>query len=280
MPEPEPLIVPFRIKFQRGDAEDNRLDFYDGASSLFGFAKSLQISTHYLVNGRVTFHAPAVKGVRPYMLPSRRGSFEQIVQMILDHPTASIVFAKEGYNATKLGAKVIYDFTKHIFSKTIGKSAPPETEIVSTIEDEHGPDLDALSEALDGPLKEAHRTIAQTESVTSLGTGRTQLITFTPATYDYLRTRIVSKVAEKIEGGIAAYNVNSGRGRIWDPQLERTIPFEPDREHPPSSTVPLSWSLDQRNRGLVGTIEVTVRRILTIDQETKKYILLGCRRLS
>ena len=51
------------IRFRGGDASANRLDMYDGAAALFGISKVLLISTHFLLNERVIFQAPAAKGV-------------------------------------------------------------------------------------------------------------------------------------------------------------------------------------------------------------------------
>jgi len=86
MPEPDSLDIPFRITFEGGDADAHQLDFYDGTNSLFGFAKSLLLTTHYLINGEVKFQAPSARGARIYMLPSRQGSFEQFIRLVIDHP--------------------------------------------------------------------------------------------------------------------------------------------------------------------------------------------------
>jgi hypothetical protein len=273
----ESLDLPFLIRYVGGYADARRLDFYDGADSLFGFAKALQLTNHYLITGNVAFQAPRARGAKLYMLTSRSG--KQIVQLVLEHPKTAVWFMQQGYSVAKLGARHVYDFTRTVFSRTVGKKVTPETDLVRAIEAKHAPDLNVLSEAIDGPLKDAHRTIGQSSTTTQLGSLDKPFVTFDQQTFDYVRTRIVSKKIEEIHGTIAAYNVNSRRGRVFDPAEGRTIPFEPDGDVRLKDTTPLTWSLYQQDRGRDGTIHLEVRRMLTLNNETKKYYLRTCRRI-
>jgi len=102
------LELTFSIKFRGGEAESNLVDFYDGSDSLFGFARAMMLTTHYLLNNKVSFSAPATKGVKLYMVTSRQGSFDQIVSMVIENPGTIACGIVTG--------RAVWDFTKFIFS--------------------------------------------------------------------------------------------------------------------------------------------------------------------
>jgi hypothetical protein len=140
------LTIEVPIQFRGGEAEDHRLDFYDGAESLFGFARALLLlSSNYLVHGKVAFQAPSVRGVRAFMLPAKPGSFAQIIQLVLENPGATAFGAVSGV--------VLWDFTKLMFARTVGTIAKPKTSFVNSVESAKISDLDSLSEAITNPLR-------------------------------------------------------------------------------------------------------------------------------
>jgi len=190
-----------------------------------------------------------------------------------------LIAFNQGATAVKLTTRTVYDFTKYVFRKTAGKSAIPEAELVRQISEEKSPDLDALSEAIDTPLKEAHRTISQGEGTTTIGSRSADLVKFNAASLEYLTRRVLSGEIEEIRGNVAAFNVNSQKGRFFDAELGRTVPFEPANDSNIQDPSPLSWSLDQRNRGFPGDIAIGIRRVMTVKNETKKYLLYSCRQI-
>ena len=227
----EPIGVPLTIVFEGSEPEDHDLNFYDGAASLFGFAKTLQLTTHYLKNGKVAFQAPSAKGVRLVMFPSKPGSYIQPIEIILNDRVIALPnsIARQGAATRRVNRAEVIDFTNFMIQRTVGRlSAAPQTTLVQEYSDTVAPDLDALSEAIDGPLKEAHRAIAtRTIREISLRRRSENFLILNTASYEYLEfTKISPSVSTKY-GSVAAYNVNSRRGRFYEQELGRTVPFTP-----------------------------------------------------
>lgn len=87
---PDDLRFRFSIRIEQEQETHGAVDFYDGTDALHGFAKSFLLVSHYYVNGKVAFQAPSAKGVGINMLPARRGSFDQIVELVVANPELSI----------------------------------------------------------------------------------------------------------------------------------------------------------------------------------------------
>lgn len=256
------------VKFQGGEASRNVIDMYDGSAALFGLAKTFLISSHFLVNERVTFHAPAAKGVRCYMRTSRPGSWEQVVQIALDHKEFALGVAGA------VSKDILKDFTKVVLTHGIGRPVKAATKYVRDLLQRRDADFDALREATEGPLREAHRTIrSRSNRVRLATTGGERIASFDDDSRRYVTDVIVDERRHDVVGAISSYNVNSKRGRIYDADLRRTVPFELAEDVSRRARLAITWSLDQRNNGLPGEVIATVGRELRFNNEVKRYRL-------
>ena len=85
----------------------------------------------------------------------------------------------------------------------------------------------------------------------------------------------VSSHLEDIRGTFASYNINSRKGRIFDHDLGRTVPFELIKGKPAESSLAVTWSMDERNNGREGIVVATVQREVTVNGETRRYLVHG-----
>jgi len=104
-------------------------------------------------------------------------------------------------------------------------------------------------------------------------------VKFDSDTLDYLDTRIVGEKPEDIVGTVAAYNRNAVTGRFYVPDLQRTVPFKPQKGVPIKDKTPLIWSMDRQERGLDGYISIRIRRVSTKRGVTKGFLLHDCTRI-
>lgn len=266
------LAVDLALRFEGGEADTHRLDFYDGSESLFGFARTFLQSTHYLVSGQVIFHATAAKNIKLYMQTSEKGSFLQLIQMVIENP-GSAVFGV-------LTAPAVYDFTRSMLKRTFGQPYTPQTDIVRAIEEKKEADLDALSEAVSKPLKLAHRFIADDGFIRSVNIEGKFGNNFrlNRHTKDYLNDRSLNDRYEDVLGNISSYNINNMSGRIYDLALGRTVPFKFMREHESADKSAITWSLNERVHGRGGDVVMSVLREITGSGETTRYLISDCRK--
>lgn len=264
------LPVRLAVRYPFPDEQSGGLSAYDVTKSLHGFCKAINISSHYLVNGNVIFQAPAVRGASLYIKPSREGSYEQLLDLWIQYKDVIVLGV-----STSITAAVVYDFIKLTFRRSLGQKHQPETQEVSKLVSDAQGDLNALSEAMDGPLIEAHRTIEKKQApLIDIEAGGETVAVLDAQSLDYVKTRIVSDRIEEIEVSVSSYNINSRKGRFYAPTLEQTIPFDPQKGSKFSFPSAISWSLDRSNRGYYSIIIVRVKRVLSILNETKRLILI------
>lgn len=270
------LSVTLNLVFDPEEANDEdeaafQVDLYDGAKTIFGLGRALQIAAHFLVNQEVIFQAPSARGVRLYLVPARRGSFDQLIQLVIEHKEIILVTA-----ATTLTTEVVRDFLGYVIRKSCGLVAHASTYVVREISKQMQADLEALEEAMLGPLVDAHRAIEKGSARTRLKLGGDQ-IEFDDRTYANVRDRILSPHKKTLAASVSSYNINSFKGRLYNPELGRTIPFKMRKRSLPEDLTPLSWSLDERNKKLDGLIDVDVLEELSPQRTVRSYILLDCR---
>jgi hypothetical protein len=270
--------IDLQVRFLGGEAKQNRLDFYDGSESLFGFSKTIKLAAHYLFTGKVRFQAPLAQGVKLFMLPAATGSYKQPILVEFDGDEIVINGKK-----VKVSSEVFNDFIAQAIGTTVGNDFDPQTEEVNTIFTARPGDMVALNEALDGPTKQAHRFIGKVRShkktmLEPYGIADEKLAAFDGDTLEYLITRIISDNVEIVEGTVASYHSASSSGRIYVPNLERQVPFKPDKGVAIRDTTPLTWSMDQREHGLPGRIQMRVRTVQTMSGVVKGFLMRGCDR--
>lgn len=64
-------LYTLKLVYRGGDADQNQLKLYDGANSIFGFSKVIQLAVHAFINQKIIKIAPAMKEADIYILPAR-----------------------------------------------------------------------------------------------------------------------------------------------------------------------------------------------------------------
>lgn len=270
-----------KITYLGGDADNHRLKFYDGSTSIQGFSQALHIATHAYVNGKSISKAPALKGAELYMKSLRPGSvIGEIVVLINQNPGLSL--AAGGIFATYT-ANPFYDFIKMLFSKANGLiDYEPETVTVSKALERHEPFFDNVAEIMEGSLQRVHRPIGEGIDLISIGRPRSDLITLNQATKDWVNSQETAPNEDVLTGNVTRYNAITRNGRIYIDQLNRIVPFRIDESFPLSLLTTLTWSLHGSNSGVAGTQEfpkkltLTAKKVVTSSSRVKRIIITNC----
>ena len=71
-----------RIKFEGGEAEEHRIEAYDGIKSIDGLVRVARIATHYAATGEVRYRAPYSRDLEVHLAVTQAGSFELLFEQI------------------------------------------------------------------------------------------------------------------------------------------------------------------------------------------------------
>lgn len=233
-------VIEFEFKFEGNDSDEHRIDFYDVNQALIGFQRSLALTTHLVLNGKIITQAPSLKGAKIYALPAEEGSWKMTAAITLaatglynlgtapkDTPLGHIIYSMYDYVIMEsLGVHVDYDKTLgQLYEKAKATKTPPP------ILDQTR--ADALIEKCSTAVKEMHRPIFMNSTATTgflmgriNGQESPLQIPLTLQTYEYLHETYVSPNVVDITGRISSYNSNTYKGRIFVPDEGRPISFE------------------------------------------------------
>lgn len=262
------IEIHFKISYMHGDADHHRLDMYDASISMQGFARALAITTHALLNeGEIRLKGNRAEGAKIYINPARRGSFEELVTIIINNPEATI--------GVSVVSSAFWDILKWTWSRTLDLSYEPETPFVRRLNERLEPFIGEIEEALEVPLEQAHRPLKQfsemTISITRPRSG--EVITLNSGTLESVSLQTEQALTSGIIGNVTKYNILSGIGRFYDDELEHTVSFKIMDTVTAHQKQLLTWSLHHAQANNDGKIELEIQRVVSAKRKIKRYLV-------
>lgn len=231
----------FTLSYEGNDADVHEIDFYDIAQALFGFQRSLALTTHLVLNGEVITKAPFLEGARIIALPATEGSWRIESKVIListalytvgtaphDTPIGHLISSAYDYVISEtLGFHIDYD-------KSLGQQyaelKSKQKTVLPILEQSQ---LDSVIEKCESNIIQMHRPItfsetAKSAELVSVIDGKKEPFKhhLNYETYDYVSFTEKSPNTYETVGRISSYNINTYKGRIFIPAERRPISFK------------------------------------------------------
>lgn len=285
-----PHLLSLKLSYSGEEAENNRLDFYDTAQALIGFERSLALTTHLILNGKIITQAPSLRGAKIYVVPPEEGSWE-IVAGIVTLGAAGMYKLTTAPRDTPLGhfMSSVYDYLInrtlgfHVnFEQTLGQQYEQLRASEDPVAELTPQRLDSLVEKTETAVRQMHRPIVESRTATT-GTvislnrdGNRRL--GRPLTIDtFERMQLIETDRQvSLEGTVSSYNINTFRGRIYIDDEKRPIPFEladSARDDDSIATVAASLANNATNRVRQGRISFRAHRYATKTNRLKALLI-------
>lgn len=286
--------IQFELSYAGADAESHEIDLYDVSQALVGFQRSLAITTHLILNGKIITQAPALKGAQIFAFPSEEGSWKTKAGIVILGTAAYHVATAP--NNTPLG-HLVYSAYDYVISESLGFHVDYKKSLGQLYEEYKAQDvklpevreaqLDSVIEKCSTAITEIHRPIYKTKTAesaritTNINGQETPLNpTFSLETFQYIIEEYPEDEVVIISGFVSSYNANTYKGRIYVPEEERPISFEIAQTARGRSSIQLVVDSLASNalRGFeVASVEVfcKVRRVTTKSGHLKRYIVLA-----
>lgn len=233
--------VDVSISFLGNDARNAQLDFYDVSHALVGFQRSLALTTHLFLNGEVIIQAPCLEGASIVAVPPTQGSWKLTAIVLMG---GFFLTASQSPRDTSLGHlhTSLYDYVVSNtlgfpvdFDKTLGQQWEEQQRKESDLPKITESKVDSLIEKCEKAIQEMHRPIVYTETarnavITTNVSGKERVLNnkLTSSTYEFIKfTKRVDAPVELV-GSISGYYINTYKGRVYLPGLNRSIPFDLD----------------------------------------------------
>jgi hypothetical protein len=291
------VVMKISLQYTGGIADDSEIDFYDVATALVGFQRSLALTTHLVVNGEIITQAPALKNATILAMPPEPGSWKTTAVVVgaLATGAYNLGTAKQD---TPLGHLVfsLYDF---VISRSLGVHVDYQESLGRALEEqarESGGSskiteskADSLIEKCAPAITDMHRPIVKSEtaeeaSIVRLVGARKEPIQ-TPldaGTYDYISFSAISDESEELVGRVTSYNTNTFKGRVFVKQFGHPVGFELAEEARKVSRVRIiaaSLQASAVKQSELGEIRLRALRITSRKGRVKGLLVLSVERV-
>jgi len=231
--------IQFELSYRGNDSDNHEIDMYDVSQALIGFQRSLAITTHLILNGKVITQSPSLKGAKIFTFPSEEGSWK-VKAGILVLGTAAY-HVSTAPNNTPLG-HLVYSAYDYVISQSLGFHVDYNKSLGQLYEDAEEKNikfpevreaqLDSVIEKCSTAITEIHRPIYKNKTaetariITNINNQEVPLNpTFSMDTFQYIIEELTNEEIIIIRGFVSSYSSNTYKGRIYVPEQERSIPF-------------------------------------------------------
>ncbi len=266
--------IHFKISYHHGEAQYGRLDLYDAGVSIHGLAKALTITTHALLNdGAVRKKEDRLDGAKIYINPSRRGSFEELVTLVISQE-AAVAF---GVSVVAAG---FWDILKWTWGKALDIDFEPQSTYSKKLSERKEPFIGEIAEALEVPLEQVYRPIKKApEMVISIQRPRVgEVVRLNNDTLQSVSLTTETDITEDIVVNVTRYNILSGYGRLYDDAEEKTFSFKITDDITIDQRELLTWSMHEAQTGNKGKLSIDAHSVLTANGKVKRYIVKEVRK--
>ena len=263
-------------KYEGMDADQNQLPAIEVGESLTGIGRSLVIMSNYLAEGRIRKRAPYPQLSRVYLRPLKPGSVDAVFQVFID-PQHLLTLGQ--WAASGIVGGVAFLLFRSVWNRAVGSAFGSDHNDLKGLFDGRRGDIDALVDAIEPALREAHRPITIGAINININHGKQKIVQFNPSTKRFVETKIKKPDLEDVELSTASYNANTRYGRVFDFTLGRTVAFTLHRDATSGSVDVVTESLRTYATTGQGRMIATLKRTQDLDGRDKHYTIFSARNL-
>ena len=254
------------IRIEGGIADEGKIDLHDAAGFISGLARATNITAHAFANdGDIRKKAQNAHGVQAYLHSSRKGCFEEQVDIVFDDKTVADVGHTVLHN-------VFWDFLTWTWSAAIGIEYEPQTPRVRRFAVNNDVFIDEIADMLEVPMKHLHKALEADRKMTMvLSRPRgADILLFTHDSLDYVTTREEKTESEYIRGNVTRFNVLSNHGRMYSDPEQRVVSFFIVQEDARLKSLAIA-SMKSKVDGDDGKLYFKVTKIVSAHGVVKRY---------
>lgn len=262
--------VPFQLVLTGDTADQHQFQGYDGYMALAGFAWTLALVSNYSETGTIRHRGDFLGRDAVRASPISQGSIIADFLVLLQQNPAEVL----GLGAIAVSVPAfLHDLVNRVIARNLGEEKPPSTELLKRLIERRDGDIEALVARVEPAIRQTHSIIGKgAKNVKILG-GFNVLNNFNQDTADYVKLNVEDNEIMEDEFSVAAFNVNSGYGSVYDSNLGRTVPISMTREVLRKVSHVFTWGLDQYANNTGEKIRMKYTRILTMDSTPKRYVV-------
>ena len=264
------IEIPVRAQFDGGDARRHLIPAYDGFTSLAGLGLTLSLTAHYAETAKIRRRGDFLGRQTVKANAIQQGSVVTDFLVLLPKVTLSAGRAV----SDAVGAAFYNDLLKRVLDRNLGIESEPQTDELSVLLDQRGGDVEALVAATEPSVKQSHSVIGEGAEVLDIFGGRPRIASYDVATKQYVNGTIVDRDIIVKDVSVAAFNVNTGYGGVFDFDLGRVVSMKVAQDMLPRARAVLGWGLNEYANGTGARVSLRFYRHMAFDGRPKKYIVV------
>lgn len=259
------------IRVEGGTADDGMLEIYDAASMIHGIARAINIVAHSFATSEkeIRVKAHTARGVKTLLHSSKKGCFEEQVDVIFSHKLTS-----------NIGPSVIvanfWDYLTYCWSAAAGTTHSPTSSHLKKITSKDEDFFFIIGDALESAMLDIHKPILRDNKV-KIYLSRPRVgdtLEFNRETLAHITTRIEESEILKFEGNVTRFNVLSDFGRLYSDKENRIISFKlADNRNNKSMQKNVVQSMQDRIAGKGGKLKFDASQVISSQGLVKRYVI-------
>jgi hypothetical protein len=272
--------VPFRLVLTGDTADEHQFQGYDGYMALAGFAWTLSLVSNYVDTGKVRHKGdfPGRQAVRAKAIGEGSVLAEFSVWMA-QNPALAAILGLGGTVGVNMVSNLLYDVVKRVIDRNVGEDSDLQSDTLKQLLKVKGGDIEALVAATEPSVRQSHSVIGNGAQIINIYGGSHVINKYDKATRDYVIQNIEDKTLREKDFSVAAFNVNSGHGSVFDFDIGRTVPISMSRDTLRHYSSTFTWGLDQYARNTGARVALKYWRILAMDGTPKRYVVIEAERI-
>ena len=267
MPQSSPVWIKYKLTFEGRDADQHRLEAHPAGQSLEGLSWALGLTLNYGITGRLRYSRDLSQSAKIFISPPQTGSILYGLDILVqENPFLSVVAG--GY-AVNTVTPYINSLIGYVWGQAMGLGTEISDKYHRALGKE---DLEAICRRIEPPLTRAHTAIGRTAHEIKLISGSSNIVTLDDETKENLKAVPVGTY-DVLDSNVTSFNLLTGNGRLYSPELEATVPFALNKNYRHGTTTALILSMEQYSLGRTGTIRIVGERVETPSGRLVKYLV-------
>lgn len=263
------IELKYRLVYEGGEADRQRLPAHDGALSLEGFTWTLSLLAHYAATGKIRNRGELSPNAKVFLLPARQGSFIADAYVFITEPNNLFLTSIIGTHAVATIGGIFNSLIVSAVREVCGLSTTHTDREERLLSKFPSGDREALLDRIEPSMRRTHEVIGDGVDTIHLRKSNRAVARFSSETKAYVNAQIPGRRGTR-DVSVGAYNFNSGNGRMYLADIGKTVPFAVPKGLDAKTYSALSYSLDQYVNRRPSVIEIDFSEVLALDGRIKK----------
>jgi len=260
-------VAKVHLKLTGGLASRHQIEGYDGFTALANSAFALSLIANYVETGVIRRKGDFPLRHTVHAEPIRVGSVTTDITV----PLSDTINVKH----KTIGSPValFLGLAKRVVGGNIGVETPALNAETESVLRQKGGDVEALVSAVEPSMRRAHDAIGASATNFEWSSGFSAIGNFDAVSKAYMNDTVPDNTRRKKDVSVSGFLGNSGRGLVFDRELQRNVSVVMKRDTLNAIGRIFSYGLDEYMNHTGNLIRIEYTRMNSTDGRVKRFVI-------